>query len=201
MHRAPFYQAQAPPNVPHQQNVIRLQPAMINTGLSKFDPAECSFSTWVQQFEEFCFLNGIQPEPPVVNNIIPPHNKKRALFLTHVGTRALELLRKRCAPYQPNQFPIEALMHTLRQHFEKPELQATYRFQLMSRVQKPGETLEDYVSELQDLGAKCNFGDHLDERLRDRFVSGANLPTPVRTHLLSHPEMTFEEMGNYAQNA
>jgi len=174
---------------------------MINTGLSKFDPAECSFSTWVQQFEEFCFLNGIQPEPPVVNNIIPPHNKKRALFLTHVGTRALELLRKRCAPYQPNQFPIEALMHTLRQHFEKPELQATYRFQLMSRVQKPGETLEDYVSELQDLGAKCNFGDHLDERLRDRFVSGANLPTPVRTHLLSHPEMTFEEMGNYAQNA
>jgi len=88
-------------------------------------------------------------------------------------------------------------MHTLKQHLEMPKLQATYRFQLMSCVQKPGETLTEYVTELQDLGANCNFGDHL----RDRLVSGANLPTAVRTHSLRHPEMTFEEMGQYAQNA
>jgi len=156
----------------------------------------------MQLFNEFCYLNNIpEEEEAIPGEALPPHNRRRALFLSHIGTRTLEILNKKCAPYPPNHFPVAALAATLAQVYERPELQSTYRYQFMNRFQGLSESLSDYATELQDLGAKCGFGIHLDDRIRDRFVSGASVPNAVRQYLIGHPQLTFDEQVQYALQA
>ena len=114
--RPPALEQQGP-NV----NVIRIPPPPVAT-LPVFDPQEMRFSTWLQIFDEFCFLIDVEEEPAAAEGMIPPHNRKRALFLTHIGTLALEVLAKRAAPNLPNQFSIPALTETLLQYYERPEV-------------------------------------------------------------------------------
>ena len=178
-------------------NIIQQHYPIVST-LSEFDPHEGKFSTWYQLFQEYCFVNNIPEEPPVEpGDDLPAHNRKRALFLSHLGLRTLEILNKKVAPGRPNQFPVVNLAATLTQHFERPELQSTYRYQFSNRIQNLNESVTDYATELQDLGSKCGFGQHLDERLRDRFVSGAVLPQEVRTQLTRNPRWTFDEQLDY----
>ena len=190
----------ARPPAPQQQIFRLVAPPPVVSTLNHFDPSEAEFSIWLRQFNEFCYLNNIEEEPPVVNNVLPPRNRRRALFLSHIGSRAFQVLTKRFSPNEPNIFPIDILAHTLIQHYEKPELQGTYRLELSTRIQKHNESLQEYSAELQALGAKCGYAQGLDERLRECFLSGANLPTHVRQHLLENPQMIFDEMVHYALN-
>jgi len=69
--------------------------------LSQFNASELSDSGWFQLVEEFCVTNAIAAEPAPVDNV-GPHSQRRALFLSCVGPRTYEHLRKKCLPNLPN---------------------------------------------------------------------------------------------------
>ncbi len=46
------------------------------------------------------------------------------------------------------------------------------RFKFNSRKRQPNETVADYVAVLRELAQHCNYGDKLQEMLRDRLVCG-----------------------------
>lgn len=43
------------------------------------------------------------------------------------------------------------------------------------RMQRSGESIEDYITALRKLASTCNFGDNYEERLRDQFMLGCSL--------------------------
>ena len=52
------------------------------------------------------------------------------------------------------------------------------------------ESIAEYVAELHKLTLNCDFKDHLDEALRDRFVCGLRSEA-TKKQLLTDSELTF----------
>lgn len=64
------------------------------------------------------------------------------------------------------------------------------RLKFNSRNQKPGETIEAYVSDLRNKAQSCRFGDLQEELIRDRLVCGI-LNDGIRKLLLCNNELTL----------
>lgn len=64
------------------------------------------------------------------------------------------------------------------------------RHKFNSRNQKPGETIEAYVSDLRNKAQSCRFGDLQEELIRDRLVCGI-LNDGMRKLLLRDKELTL----------
>lgn len=79
------------------------------------------------------------------------------------------------------------ILKFLTQHLcpEPSEIYETYHFQ--TRVQGPSEKVSDDVAELQKIADNCNFGDVLEQNLRDHFVIGLWDKT-VKKVLLAEPK-------------
>lgn len=74
------------------------------------------------------------------------------------------------------------------------------RFNFHSRSQHSGENVSTYVAKLRKLSEHCNFGDTLNDMLRDRLVCGIN-NQQVQRRLLSEPDLTFAKALELAQAA
>ncbi|UYV84045.1 Transposase [Cordylochernes scorpioides] len=66
--------------------------------------------------------------------------------------------------------------------------------------QKSGETISKYIIRLKEQAQRCNFGDVLQESLRDRFVAGI-IDTPTQNKLLQEEGLTFERALDIALSA
>ena len=74
------------------------------------------------------------------------------------------------------------------------------RFAFHKHDQRPGETVNEFVIELRHLARTCNFGNFLDEALRDRLVCGlANCGTQKK--LLSEKDLTLKKAVEVATAA
>jgi len=60
----------------------------------------------------------------------------------------------------------------MKNHTNPRPSEIVQRFKFNSRVRIPDESIASYVVALRQLTEHCNFGDQLDEMLRDRLVSG-----------------------------
>uniref|UniRef100_A0AAV2JZJ6 Retrotransposon gag domain-containing protein n=1 Tax=Knipowitschia caucasica TaxID=637954 RepID=A0AAV2JZJ6_KNICA len=87
----------------------------------------------------------------------------------------------------------------LRDYYEPKPLVIAERFRYRKCVQKSGQTATEYAAELRQLAAKCDFGDRLDEALRDGFVSGVSSEACQRK-LLSEDRLTFARAVELAVN-
>ena len=77
-------------------------------------------------------------------------------------------------------------------HFEpKPNVIAE-RYKFHKRSQLPQETIADFVAELRRLAIHCEFGNVLDDTLRDRLVVGIR-SAATQKKLLSKKTLTFQE--------
>ncbi|UYV63292.1 K02A2.6-like [Cordylochernes scorpioides] len=66
--------------------------------------------------------------------------------------------------------------------------------------QKSGEAISKYIIRLKEQAQRCNFGDVLQESLRDRFVAGI-IDTPTQKKLLQEEGLTFEGALDIALSA
>ena len=64
-------------------------------------------------------------------------------------------------------------------------------FNFHRRTQHARESVKDFAAELQRLTIHCEFGAHLDEALRDRFVCGLENET-IQKRLLTEKDLTFK---------
>ncbi len=66
------------------------------------------------------------------------------------------------------------------------------RFQFNTRVRTKGESIATYVAALWKLAEHCNYGDSLNEMIRDRLVCGVEHDV-IQTHLLAERDLFFEK--------
>ena len=72
------------------------------------------------------------------------------------------------------------------------------RFTFHQRLQQPGESVAMYLAELRKLAVSCEFGEPLDEALRDRLVCGLR-DEAYQKRLLSECELTLDKALQIAQ--
>ena len=73
------------------------------------------------------------------------------------------------------------------------------RFKFNSRAHQVEETVSTYVSELRSIAEHCNFGELLDDMLRDRLVCGMN-NKQIQRRLLAESKLTLKGALEIAQN-
>ena len=71
-----------------------------------------------------------------------------------------------------------------------PPSPSAERFSFYRRSQLVGESVADFVAELRRLARNCQFGDFLDEALRDRLVCGLQNEA-IQRRLLTEAKLTF----------
>lgn len=154
--------------------------------LDEFKVGSESIRTYIEQVELFFEANEI------------PERKRVAVFLSVVGSTTYALLRDLLAPTKPQEKPLSELFETLERHYEPKPLVIAQRFYFYRTNQKQSESIADYVAELRRAAALCEFGEFLNDALRDRFVCGL-LSEGIQKRLLTEEKLTFVKAIEIAQ--
>ena len=97
--------------------------------------------------------------------------KRRAILLTSVGSNCFRVLKDLAFPDAPNMKTFHQLATLLREHFKPTRLKIAERYHFHSAVLQQGQSIADFVRELEKLAGTCEFtNEQLNNNLRDRFI-------------------------------
>ena len=128
--------------------------------LKAFEPAEENISTYLERVALFFDANGV------------PDEKKVATLLTVIGPNNYGIVRSLVAQALLKDKSFAELEAVLKGHFQPKPLVIVERYRFYQRNQAETESVQDYVADLRRLAITCDFGNFLDQALRDRFVCG-----------------------------
>ncbi|XP_077554845.1 uncharacterized protein LOC144169516 [Haemaphysalis longicornis] len=128
--------------------------------LSEFHPRTQNFDSYLERFELFIIANDVIQE-----KVLP-------VFLTAIGAEAYEVLRSLVVPDAPANKTFAEGKQLLQAHYRPSSLVIAERGKFNRRVQHEQESVEDFIVELKHLARKCDFGEFLNDALRDRLVAG-----------------------------
>ncbi|KAK7901534.1 hypothetical protein WMY93_018303 [Mugilogobius chulae] len=101
-------------------------------------------------------------------------------------------MRNLLSPNKPKEKTYQQLVLLLKNHFDPKPSEIVQRYKFDSRSRKPNESVMDYVAELRRLAQDCNYGDTLQQKLRDRIVCGIN-DDRIQRRLLAETDLTCEK--------
>ena len=131
-------------------------------------------------------------------NYIKSAEKKKAILLSVVGAHTYQLMRSLIAPEKPKEKTFEQLVKLVQEHHQPTPSAIVQRYKFNSRIQSTGESVATFVAELRRLAEHCQFGQTLDDMLRDRLVCGIT-DGRVQRRLLAEPELTLKKALELAQ--
>ena len=110
----------------------------------------------------------------------------------------LQTFRSLAAPKKPSEVTLKELWELAAAHFHPQPSLAVQRFRFNSRTRQAGESVAAYLAELKKLSEHCDFGDSLNDMLRDRIVCGIQDQRTQR-RLLAETDLTFKRAFEEAQ--
>lgn len=119
-----------------------------------------TFESYMERFEQFVIVNGIDDE------------KKVPLFVTVIGPKCYEILRSSLLPEKLATKTYEQLKKVLQDYYAPEKCIIAERNRFHKRIQKVEESVTQFCVELKNLARQCTFGDFLDDALREQFVCG-----------------------------
>ena len=146
--------------------------------IKEFCPGSDSVRTYVQRVELYFVANSI------------PEDKQLPILLTSIGASTYDRLSELLAPAALSSKSISNIFHLLQTHFEQKRVQIAERFNFRRRQQEAGETIGDYDAALRKLAIHCNFGERLEEELRDQMVCGLRNKA-LQRRLLTELDLTY----------
>ena len=160
--------------------------AMIGA-IGEFDPAQEQWTQYRERLSHFFTANGIVEA-----------EKKKAVLLTVMGRTAYKLLRNLLTPNTLEEMSLARIDEVMESHHCPKPSETVKRFEFYNRAQKQGETVSSFVAELRAIAEHCNFGDSLDQMLRDRLICGTS-SEHMQRRLLSEADFTFKKALELAQ--
>ncbi|XP_072304768.1 uncharacterized protein [Eucyclogobius newberryi] len=152
-----------------------------------------AFDAKNQSWEEYCEIM----EQFFEANEIDNGDKQRAILLSVVGASTYSLMRNLLSPEKPKDKTYQQLVLLMKNHFDPKPSEIVQRYKFDSRSRKPNESVLDYVPELRRLAQDCNYGDTLQQKLRDRIVCGIN-DDRIQRRLLAETDLTCEKAYSIA---
>ena len=147
--------------------------------IGEFSGEAADWDNYIERLENFF----------VAHDIIEA-NKKRATLLSVCGAATYKVIRSVVATRKPNELEYSTLVKKIQEHFV-PKLSIIIKcFKFNTRVRQQGESVATYVAQLRQLTQYCEFGDSLEEMLRDCLVCRI-ADVRMQRALLAEPQLTF----------
>nr|XP_037289492.1 uncharacterized protein LOC119183147 [Rhipicephalus microplus] len=131
---------------------------------------------------------------------VTDEKKRRAILVTALSTKTVDLLAARCAPAKIQDLKYEDAVKFLGERFAPACNEITESYKFFTRNQLAGESVNEFLVEIRKIASRCNFGSALDRMLRDRIVCGLR-DASVRRQLLAKAELTLREAEEAARAA
>ena len=141
--------------------------------LNAFNPEDDKIAAYLERANLFFTANGIGED------------KRVSVFLV-----AIQELWSLTAPTLPQDKSYADLQQILKNHFQPKPLVIAERYRFYQRTQAAGESVLDFLADLRRLAITCEFGNFLDEALRDRFVCGLKAEG-IPKRLFTEPDLTI----------
>ena len=155
--------------------------------LKEFEPETENISTYLERVHLYFEANAIAED------------KKASVLLTVIGAKNYSIIRSLVAPTLPKDKTYDELVTVLKNHFQPKPLIIAERFRFYKRSQAAGESVQDFEADLRRLAITCEFGDFLDQALRDRFVCGLKSEA-TQKKLLAEDKLTITRAVKIARS-
>ncbi|KAJ8338235.1 hypothetical protein SKAU_G00372010 [Synaphobranchus kaupii] len=149
--------------------------------LSAYEAKEQTWEEYCEILEQYFEANGIDNG-----------EKQRAILISVVGRATYRLMRNLLSPDKPSSKMYDELKVLMQNHFSPKPSEIVQRYKFDSRSRQPNETVSEYVAELRQIAHDCNYGQTLEQMLRDRLVCGIN-DDRIQRRLLAETDLTFEK--------
>ena len=156
--------------------------------IKDFNPQTEPFLTYVDHLQLYFKANRVSED------------KKVAMFLTVIGPKNYSIINDAvAAPEKPKDKTLQELMDILKTHFDPKPLVIAECFHFHKRIQKPTESLSEYVAELRRLAVTCDFKAFTDDAIHDCFVCGLKNES-TQQHLLTQADLRLKDAVEKAIN-
>ena len=122
--------------------------------LDNFDPSKENWECYFERFEQFTVINNIQRERQV------------ACLLAVIGPSTYSVLRNLVYPDKPKDKSLQEISQVLEERFTEKKVEIAERFRFYTAMQE-SESIAQFVARLKKLSRHCNFGDKLNDMIRD----------------------------------
>ena len=146
----------------------------------EFDSKKEDFDSYLERFERWLSANDIDA------------GKNADVFVSVLGPTEYGLLKNLVAPKKVSEETYDSLTKAMSLHFKPKPILIAERFRFYKRQQKQDESVSEYILALKKLASTCDFGQFLNDALRDKFVCGL-LGERYHKRLLSEKELTFQK--------
>ena len=129
--------------------------------LCAYDSNKEDWQSYIERLELFFTINDVNDA-----------EKKRAILLTSCGIETYQLFKGLTAPAKPVEMTFNKLVILMTNHENPKRNPIAERSQFNMHNRKAGETVSQYMTELCRLSQYCEYGNSLDNMLRDGLVCG-----------------------------
>jgi len=136
---------------------------------------------WKQRFEIYMIASGKNEKSDEV---------KAATFLHLAGPEALEVFNTLTFDAAGDEKKISKLLEKLEAYCIPRKNLTWERHVFNTRNQQPGESIDQYVTDLRNKAKTCEFGDLTDSLIKDRLVCGIT-SDKTRSRLLKQSSLTL----------
>ena len=99
-------------------------------------------------------------------------HKRGPILISVISAKAYDVLSDLCSPIPPTEKTYAQLTTILKNHFAPNKLVIAEIYRFHNCTQREGESVTALAANMKHLASTCQFGTHLNEALRDRFVCG-----------------------------
>ena len=154
--------------------------------IEEFDPAQNDLESYLERLEQYFVANDVMEA------------KRTAVLLSVIGAKTYEVLKSLLAPDKPSAKSYPDLKAVLLSHFKPKPLTIYERFKFHKAVQKDTENAAQYIAKLRGLAHHCEFGQFLEDSLRDKFICGLR-SIKIQQRLLQTERLTLKKALDIAQ--
>ncbi|XP_037930007.1 uncharacterized protein K02A2.6-like [Teleopsis dalmanni] len=161
--------------------------------LPNFDHENGSWSIYKSKLQQFLICN------QVTNEI-----QKKAMLVTSLEERSFMLLQNLLSPKLVDAVEVtyEQCVKVLEAHFKPVTIGFAERCRFYGASKQQQESVNDWAIKLRNLATQCNFGEHLEMALRDKFIMGLERSIVKDKLMLESVEtLTFEKAVQMAKAA
>lgn len=99
-------------------------------------------------------------------------DRQAALLLTAVSNDVYKTISNACFPNNPSAKTFDELCAIFKTQFSPLFSVHAERFKFNEAKQETGESITDWFTRVKFLASNCEYGDHLDHSLKDKFICG-----------------------------
>uniref|UniRef100_A0A1B0CNX3 CCHC-type domain-containing protein n=1 Tax=Lutzomyia longipalpis TaxID=7200 RepID=A0A1B0CNX3_LUTLO len=165
---------------------------ILPTNLKEFPGQKGKWRRWMCKTNAAFSIHGITDE-----------NTKKQWILFYLNLDSFDQLCNIITPREPDDLSYSELIRIMEDYYDPQPLEIVENMNFRRRIQKAGESIDDYMAALRSLTKYCNVGcdkcDNLNKTIRNQFVFGL-MDKDIQKRLLEKKDLSLERALEIAKS-